>query len=120
MRAATAKTKVRSHPVRHPLISSYHLIAQCHLSDFYNYFQHGLDFLLSDNTHVVKKIILHTNVVSTIFVVFPLLPYPYRSRARPFSSGTNDVHGRSKVDPRMTRMVCLNHHPVDGRKWVYF
>jgi hypothetical protein len=49
-----------------PFVSSYHLIAQCHLSDFYNYFQHGIDFLLSDHTHVVKKIILHTNVVSTI------------------------------------------------------
>jgi hypothetical protein len=32
--------------------------------DFYNYFQHGIDFLLSDHTHIVKKIILHSNVVS--------------------------------------------------------
>ncbi|KAF8165255.1 hypothetical protein B0H34DRAFT_688473 [Crassisporium funariophilum] len=29
---------------------------------FYNYFQHGMDFLLSETTHVVKKILLHTNV----------------------------------------------------------
>ncbi|KAF8205067.1 hypothetical protein BJ912DRAFT_940171 [Pholiota molesta] len=29
---------------------------------FYNYFQYGMDFLLSETTHVVKKIILHTNV----------------------------------------------------------
>ncbi|KAK7470533.1 hypothetical protein VKT23_001958 [Stygiomarasmius scandens] len=29
---------------------------------FYNYFQHGLDFLLSGTTHVVKKIILHSNI----------------------------------------------------------
>ena len=36
--------------------------------DFYNYFQHGIDFLISDHTHVVKKIILHSNVVG----VFPL------------------------------------------------
>jgi phagosome assembly factor 1 len=35
--------------------------------DFYNYFQHGIDFLLSDHTHIVKKIILHSNVVS-VFV----------------------------------------------------
>jgi len=28
---------------------------------FYNYFQHGLDFLLSP-THVVTKIILHSNI----------------------------------------------------------
>ncbi|KAH9482741.1 UPF0183 protein T01G9.2 [Psilocybe cubensis] len=29
---------------------------------FYNYFQHGIDFLLSETSHVVKKIILHSNV----------------------------------------------------------
>lgn len=34
-----------------------------HFVDFYNYFQYGMDFLLSETTHVVKKIILHTNVV---------------------------------------------------------
>lgn len=34
--------------------------------DFYNYFQYGMDFLMSEMTHVVKKIILHTNVVSPV------------------------------------------------------
>ncbi|KXN86437.1 hypothetical protein AN958_10299 [Leucoagaricus sp. SymC.cos] len=29
---------------------------------FYNYFQHGLDFFISGNTHTVKKIIVHTNI----------------------------------------------------------
>ncbi|KAF9534222.1 hypothetical protein CPB83DRAFT_755761 [Crepidotus variabilis] len=29
---------------------------------FYNYFQHGIDFLLSERTHTVRKIILHTNI----------------------------------------------------------
>ncbi|KAF9057655.1 hypothetical protein BJ165DRAFT_1422230 [Panaeolus papilionaceus] len=29
---------------------------------FYNYFQHGIDFLISESTHTVKKIVLHTNV----------------------------------------------------------
>ncbi|KAF8897631.1 hypothetical protein BD779DRAFT_1465771 [Infundibulicybe gibba] len=29
---------------------------------FYNYFQHGLDFLLSGSSHIVKKIIVHTNI----------------------------------------------------------
>jgi hypothetical protein len=33
------------------------------LADFYNYFHHGLDFLLSPS-HVVTKIVLHTNIVS--------------------------------------------------------
>ncbi|KAI0030703.1 UPF0183-domain-containing protein [Vararia minispora EC-137] len=31
-------------------------------SYFYNYLHHGLDFLIADGTHVVKKIIMHTNV----------------------------------------------------------
>jgi len=29
---------------------------------FYNYFQYGMDFLISETTHVVRKIVLHTNV----------------------------------------------------------
>ena len=33
------------------------------LADFYNYFQYGIDFLISGTTHIVKKIILHTNIV---------------------------------------------------------
>jgi Uncharacterised protein family (UPF0183) len=45
-------------------------------ADFYNYFQHGIDFLLSDHTHLVKKIILHTNVVRTLFHTCPPLAYP--------------------------------------------
>ncbi|CCM03165.1 uncharacterized protein FIBRA_05287 [Fibroporia radiculosa] len=32
---------------------------------FYNYLQHGIDFLISGSTHVVKKIILHSNVPGT-------------------------------------------------------
>jgi len=31
--------------------------------DFYNYFHHGVDFLISGQTHVVRKIIIHSNVV---------------------------------------------------------
>jgi len=29
---------------------------------FYNYFQHGIDFLISGSTHTVRKIILHSNI----------------------------------------------------------
>jgi hypothetical protein len=36
-------------------------------ADFYNYFQHGIDVLLSGD-HVVKKIILHTNIVRAALV----------------------------------------------------
>lgn len=38
------------------------------LEDFYNYFQHGMDFLISETTHIVKKIILHTNVVKFFLI----------------------------------------------------
>lgn len=34
--------------------------------DFYNYFQHGLDFFISGSTHTVKKIIIHSNIASSI------------------------------------------------------
>ncbi|KAL5488082.1 hypothetical protein ACEPAI_6190 [Sanghuangporus weigelae] len=46
----------------HPLQSytySYHTL------DFYNYFQFGVDFLISSSTHLVQKIILHTNIPGT-------------------------------------------------------
>lgn len=59
-----------------------HLVLPSHSSmpfysvDFYNYFQHGIDFLLSDHTHIVKKIILHSNVVSAFILRHVLLVYP--------------------------------------------
>jgi len=34
-----------------------------HCTDFMNYFQHGLDFLIDGDAHTVKKILLHTNTV---------------------------------------------------------
>jgi len=59
-----------------------HLVLLSHSSmpfypvDFYNYFQHGIDFLLSDHTHIVKKIILHSNVVSAFILRHLPLVYP--------------------------------------------
>ncbi|PFH52810.1 hypothetical protein AMATHDRAFT_1853 [Amanita thiersii Skay4041] len=32
---------------------------------FHNYFQHGIDFFISSSSHIVKKILLHTNVVGS-------------------------------------------------------
>ena len=37
--------------------------------DFYNYFQFGVDFLISSKTHLVQKIVLHTNIVSTLYLI---------------------------------------------------
>jgi len=34
-------------------------------SYFFNYFQYGIDFLISGTTHIVRKIILHTNIPGT-------------------------------------------------------
>jgi hypothetical protein len=38
--------------------------------DFYNYFQHGLDFLISGSSHLVRKIIIHSNVVGSVHLSF--------------------------------------------------
>lgn len=38
--------------------------------DFYNYFQYGIDILLSGTTHTVKKIILHSNIVRRLFAIY--------------------------------------------------
>jgi hypothetical protein len=45
--------------------------------DFYNYFQHGIDFLIAGDTHVVKKIILHTNIVSGVTGESVLITQPF-------------------------------------------
>ena len=81
-------------------------------SDFYNYFQHGIDFLISGTTHIVIKIVLHTNIVSssrtiTIIIFSPPARLPARSLERRSSSGTSGVPGRSRAAPRTTRTVRL-------------
>lgn len=60
-------------PVRVPRPSEY-LTDNDHFKDFYNYFQHGIDFLISGTTHTVRKIILHTNIVSiaTVDMIYSL------------------------------------------------
>ncbi|CAE6405168.1 unnamed protein product [Rhizoctonia solani] len=47
-------------------------------SYFYNYFQHGLDFLISGKTHRVRKIIVHTNVPgSPLFQRYKRCPWEF-------------------------------------------
>ncbi|CAE6478320.1 unnamed protein product [Rhizoctonia solani] len=47
-------------------------------SYFYNYFQHGLDFLISGKTHRVRKIIAHTNVPgSPLFQRYKRCPWEF-------------------------------------------
>ena len=58
------------------LVLPSHSSTPLHSVDFYNYFQHGIDFLLSDHTHIVKKIILHSNVVSAFILRHLPLIYP--------------------------------------------
>ena len=76
-------------------------------SDFYNYQQYGIDFLLSGSSHTVKKVILHSNVVSSVHSDrgFPRLisdsPEPL------YFSGTKGVHGRSRGVRRTTRTVSF-------------
>ncbi|KAI0771568.1 UPF0183-domain-containing protein [Trametes elegans] len=48
---------------------------------FYNYQQHGLDFLISGATHTVKKIILHSNVPGTpLFQRYKRCPWEIEGR----------------------------------------
>jgi len=51
------------------LYSSRILPLSIHVLDFYNYFHHGVDFLISGHTHVVRKIIIHSNVVRYMLVL---------------------------------------------------
>jgi hypothetical protein len=51
-------------------------LSKIYPTDFYNYFQHGIDFLISGRNHVVRKIILHSNIVSRLIfhLVHSLIP----------------------------------------------
>ncbi|KAG8683038.1 hypothetical protein FRC08_014561 [Ceratobasidium sp. 394] len=52
-------------------------------SYFYNYFQHGLDFLISGKTHRVRKIIVHTNVPGTpLFQRYKRCPWEFAPNNR--------------------------------------
>lgn len=80
------------------------------LIDFYNYFQHGIEFLISGSTHVVRKILIHTNVVSMISSISPCTLHLIRfSLDLPYSRGTNDVLGKLKASQKMTKMVNIIH-----------
>ncbi|CAE6347262.1 unnamed protein product [Rhizoctonia solani] len=47
-------------------------------SYFYNYFQHGIDFLISGKTHRVRKIIVHSNVPgSPLFQRYKRCPWEF-------------------------------------------
>lgn len=76
-------------------------------ADFYNYLQHGVDFLVDGTTHVLKKIVVHTNVVRVDLRSSDVRTYGHiSSLGRPCSRGTNDAPGKSKASLKMTRMVC--------------
>lgn len=52
-------------------------------SYFYNYFQHGLDFLISGKTHRVRKIIVHTNVPgSPLFQRYKRCPWEFPMKSQ--------------------------------------
>ncbi|EIW62010.1 UPF0183-domain-containing protein [Trametes versicolor FP-101664 SS1] len=48
---------------------------------FYNYQQHGIDFLVSGSTHTVKKVVLHSNVPGTpLFQRYKRCPWDIEGR----------------------------------------
>ena len=81
------------------------------LSDFYNYFRHGIDFLISGATHTVRKIILHTNIVSPIATdtISKLNVAITNSLVHLCSTGTGGAHGRSRGYQKMMKMVGSLH-----------
>jgi hypothetical protein len=64
--------------------------------DFYNYFQHGIDFLITGDTHIVRKIILHTNIVSEVTrkLRLRLLDHPWSSQDLHCFNAISDAHGK--------------------------
>ncbi|KZT50573.1 UPF0183-domain-containing protein [Calocera cornea HHB12733] len=57
---------------------------------FYNYFQHGVDFLLDGETHRVVKIVIHSNVVgSALFQVYKRCPWQLIPTQRPSSPSSS-------------------------------
>ncbi|KAF8607709.1 hypothetical protein BDV93DRAFT_519726 [Ceratobasidium sp. AG-I] len=58
-------------------------------SYFYNYFQHGLDFLISGKTHRVRKIIIHTNVPgSPLFQRYKRCPWEFSANSEETTRAT--------------------------------
>ncbi|KAI0268387.1 UPF0183-domain-containing protein [Gloeopeniophorella convolvens] len=71
-------------------------------SYFYNYFQHGIDFLISDNTHIVKKIILHSNVPGTpLFQRYKRCPWQIEGAPE---DDEDDSPPRVKFEERVDRI----------------
>ncbi|KAI0068824.1 UPF0183-domain-containing protein [Artomyces pyxidatus] len=68
-------------------------------SYFYNYFQHGIDFLVADGSHLVTKIILHTNVPgSPLFQRYKRCPWQIEGRPE---DDEYDSPPRVKFDDRV-------------------
>ncbi|KZW03767.1 hypothetical protein EXIGLDRAFT_758093 [Exidia glandulosa HHB12029] len=62
---------------------------------FYNYLQHGMDFLISGKTHIVKKIVLHSNI--------PGSPMFQRHKRCPWEFGHED--GSSEPGPSFVSKI---------------
>ncbi|OBZ70459.1 hypothetical protein A0H81_09967 [Grifola frondosa] len=66
---------------------------------FYNYLQHGIDFLVSGSTHIVKKIILHTNVPGTpLFQRYKRCPWEIESQPE---DDEDETPPRKRFDDRV-------------------
>ena len=93
-------------------------------TDFYNYFQYGIDFLISGTNHVVKKIILHSNLVGAcVFTSHISFLTPPISQGLHCFNNTSDARGQSRGSQKMTKMVrppghhfyLLTHLTLHGR-----
>lgn len=69
--------------------------------DFYNYQQHGIDFLISGSTHTVKKIVLHSNVVRVRYLsvsLFLIPPQPGTPLFQRYKRCPWEIEGRPEDD----------------------
>lgn len=89
-------------------VDSLHSLLSNRRLDFYNYFQHGIDFLISSSDHVVRKIILHTNIVRSprCHCLPRLLNCPCSLGLRYFNV-TKDVTGKLRAFQKTMKTVKL-------------
>ncbi|KDQ64597.1 hypothetical protein JAAARDRAFT_75176 [Jaapia argillacea MUCL 33604] len=81
---------------------------------FYNYFQHGIDILISGGSHIVKKIILHTNIPGTpLFQRYKRCPWEIEGPPEDDEDGISSSNGciYPVIRLRLIILSRLDHPP---------
>jgi len=84
---------------------------------FYNYFQYGVDFLLSGKTHIVQKIILHSNVPGTyLFQRYKRCPWEIEVPSNRESTTDSPMPSHSSLPPVLEVPEFNNKGTKKGKK----